>query len=143
MFASQTTGQLTFENGDGTSVVVTIQKLNWQSMRRAQEEQSTRAMAMAAKAGPELLQMWNKENTNKPPVASTATDQETREQQYRAYDRETVLLKGVRSWTASIDLAQGLGDLDEPTADRLHRAILDLSLPPMTKEAAAEKRGES
>jgi len=137
MFASHTTAKLNFTDGS-EAVIVTIRKLNAEALRRASEEQSTRAMAMAAKAGPELLALWTKDGA---PAARADADQlGTR---YRQYDRPTVLLAGVESWTAKMELAKGLGDLDEETAEALHRAILDLSLPPIDKEAAAARRGES
>lgn len=125
MFASQITDTVTI----GTTVV-TIRKLSWSSLDHAQQARSTRAMATVALMGDAAAALGARaeQNEQKGPVSEA----ERRTARYQQYDRGAVLQGGLHAWTSDTKLTpKAIEDLDEDTADRLYRAILDLSLPPL------------
>jgi len=71
----------------------------------------------------------DEKKSSKPKVEPTMDEQ--RKARYTTYDRQLVIQAGVVSWTYPERLSDGLEDLDEETAQKLHEAILDLSLPPI------------
>jgi hypothetical protein len=137
MFASRTTSTVTIG-----AVVVTIQKLNWKALGQASEAAAPQIEKAAAEArrlvdglGAEVIAAIEKRRAEK----GTADDSEQRrERRYRQYDRAAVLRAGIKSWTAEEKLPGAIDDLEEPVAEQLHRAILDLSLPPI--DAAAQEQ---
>lgn len=149
MFASFKTDtvEIPDDRDAGKAIVVTIVKLNWKKLREAADKQSSAAMALAARAPAEMMKTWGDAAAAKEAAAEKSGVAVERdddpESRYRQYDREIVLLRGIREWTAELKLTQeALDDLDEPSADKLHRAILDLSLGPATKAQARAAAGE-
>ena len=136
MFVALVKKLVTVTDDDGSEVSVTIRKLGWRALGEAIEAQSNTAMAKATGQNLEAMKVLAEINK------SDKKQEETPEMRYRKYDRETVLRKGVERWTAAVPIAEGIEDLDEPTAELLHRAILDLSLGPSTKAEAEKERGE-
>lgn len=145
MFASFKTNTVEIPDGDAT-VTVTITALNWKRLREAADVQSSAAMALAAKAPAEMMKTWGDAATAKAQAeekSGVTVERDDPSARYKLYDRETVLLRGIREWTAKLAVSkESIEDLDEPAADTLHRAILDLSLGPATKEQAKAVRGE-
>lgn len=153
MYASETTDTVTIPAKAGP-VVVTVQKLNWKSLKKAAQirydesiAQSTRIAAM--RSGPTLLaamaaravdrQDVPKEGAEVPPP-TPAELEKAREARYRLYDQQTVLEDGIQASTDGKPIAKLIADLEEASADRLHRAILDLTLPPIEPGAQETAR---
>jgi len=133
MFASAVRSQVTI--GD---VAVTIQKLSWKSLEHAADIQTERALGALAKIGGAAA---SQQLQNRAETKASLTIEQQREARYRSYDRNAVLKAGVKSWTSAAKLPAALDDLDDDTAELLHRAILDLSLPSLEPgaEEAAQK----
>src|SRR5262245_60113449 len=138
MFASTTTKDITVNGDDGASVVVTIQKLSWKKLRKAAEASTAAAIASAATVGADRMKAM-REIAPKPEDGKV----EDPAAKYRQYDREKVLIYGVLKWTSSVQVQDGLEDLDEAVADQLHRAILDLSIPSDEKAVQGEGSARS
>lgn len=137
MFASQITKTVDIPGDEpGEVVVVTIRKLNWHAIEAARDAASAKAMRTAATAGPDLMKMWGADAE-----AAKAKRDVDPNARYTALDRETILLRGIKSWTSEMPLAEGIADLDDPAADLLHRAIVDLSVP--AAETAETARGNA
>jgi len=130
MFASRITG--TVQVGD---VVVTIAKLSWKKLREASEANTENQLATARAVGPEMMRAFRE-------MGETAKDEAAKPgDRYKGYDREKVLLAGIRSWTAPEKVTPDtVGDLETAAADEIFRAIIDLSVP--EKEVAEAQRGE-
>lgn len=137
MFASRITKDVEAHDGD-TLVTVTIQKLSGRSLRKAQEAAQAAALLSMRAASKDMLQVWNSKEVEA--AADKLAEQRKREAadpkarakaRYAAYDRDAILLAGIVRWTANKPVAEGLEDLDEETSQKLHEAILDLSLPPL------------
>jgi len=143
MFASRVTKEVEVED-DGKPVVVTIQKLSARSLEKAREAKSAAQLAAMRAGGKE---MWSGLRSAEVDAvaekiaekrAKQATDLKAQRQaRYDAHDRDHILRAGIVRWTAERrlkdpdDEQDAIGDLDEQTAQKLHEAILDLSLPPL------------
>lgn len=135
MFASKVTSQVVFPDG-----VVNIRKLSAMSLEKAQAARQITVSQLSRSMGPELIRAFNS-----PEVEEAAknrpkpTPEEKHKARYAGYDRQLVLQAGVVSWTYQKDdgtplkVSEGLADVDEESAEKLHEAILDLSLPPITE----------
>jgi hypothetical protein len=140
MFASSV--KSTVEIGE---VSVIIRKLSARSLEKAADARQGAAVASAKQFGAEMLKALQDVKTPDAgaivPAAQSLEAQ--RKGRYNLYDRASVLTAGVVSWTGPDtlpELAAGIQDLDEGTAQQLHEAILDLSLPPIDP-AVAEGKG--
>ncbi len=140
MFAGKVTDTVQLDD-NGVIVDVTVRKLNHRALREASESMQATAIRKSRDAGGELVKAFR----DMRPAASDSPDiVALRTARYAAYDRDIVLTNGVMKWTSDVDLKGGLADLDEQSAEKLHEAILDLSLPPIDPvEAAAAGKGSS
>lgn len=134
MFASRVTKDLALPSDP--SVIVTIRKLSWLQRQSAQKKsQQDSAKSLIAMGGAAFMKEWqalSTDETKKDEVAATYTDPMT------THDLETVLVCGVKGWTASEPVTrETLTDLDLPDAEFLAREILALSLPTEAQEKEA------
>lgn len=129
MAASDTTDTLEI---DGKTV--TIRKLNWRKLREASDAQTDAWQARVSKTPKALLDAQASQARETPAVNAAA---KPKQHNYDGYDRSVVARAGVKSVPGVEKVAQWHDDLDEVDASRLHRRILDLSLPPL--DPAAEE----
>jgi hypothetical protein len=134
MFASKITKDITVRDGD-KDVKVTIRKLSGRSLQNASEARQVSVARMAKAMGAEMVQAYQarQEATDK---ASKILDPS--EARFTLYDRETVLVAGIASWDVDIDVAEGVKDLDEDTANDIFRAIITLSVPTEEERKAVQ-----
>ena len=59
------------------------------------------------------------------------------------YDMERVLVSGIDSWSYGELTPERILKMEEDQAERLHREILDFSLPPLDPEVAERGKGDS
>ena len=140
MFASRVKKTLEFPDEDGTMVPVVVRKLSHRSMEKAADIQQGTQVAKARELGADLLRAF-RESAQQTETAKTARASAT--VRYRAFDRDQILTAGIESIggsSATEVLRKSILDLDEETAEKIHRAICDLSLP--TPEAAEEEAGK-
>ena len=130
LFASKIVSQVVFPDG-----AVNIRKLSALSLEKASAARQISVSQLSRSMGPELMKAFaggsddDEKKSSKPKVEPTMDEQ--RKARYTTYDRQLVIQAGVVSWTYPERLSDGLEDLDEETAQKLHEAILDLSLPPI------------
>lgn len=160
MFASRKTDTVTLDDGN----VVTIRRLNWKAQRDAAAEQMKRQALLSAilnsglslpsealrtaLADHDARQKADRDEKQdlSAEKQQAKADQERKikiEQRYAAFDREIVLKNGVEKWTDEAKLPGGLDDLVESSADKLHRRILDLTLPPIDAATVEDERKNS
>lgn len=137
MFASATVDYIEF--GDET---VTIKKLSHGELTLAAEEKMTKALMKTKDVGPELMRALRDPGSVLKSEAEP-TPAEKRKARYESFDIDFVLRHGIKSWTCTVageplDVAVGIPDLDEPTARRLHEAIVDLSCGPLDADEAEQ-----
>lgn len=163
-YASETTDTVPIATKNG-EVVVTIQKLNWKVQKKASRLRYEEAIAdatrmtaaqMGGAALAEALARAAADRTAKeaaavgpqptvtkpaePTPLTPAQLERLREIRYGHYDQETVLRGGIRSSSDEKEPDRLIADLDEPAADKLHRAILDLTLPPVDPSETENER---
>jgi hypothetical protein len=153
MSASQVTDTITIIDPVAGEVIVTIKKLNWKKLRDADRAQTEDYYASVAKAPKSVVEGWQKQaDQNKgkepEPPKDDAAKAKALEERYKAraagYDRDTCFRAGVKSVSIpdvkdQKQLYAWLDDLDEENAAKIHRAIVDSSLPslePEVEEAA-------
>ena len=129
LFASKITSQVVFPDG-----AVNIRKLSALSLEKSSAARQISVSQLSRSMGPELMKAFaggddDDDKKKKPKVEPTLDEQ--KKARYTTYDRQLVIQQGVVSWTYAERLSDGLEDLDEETAQMLHEAILDLSLPPI------------
>ena len=135
MFANKITKVVTVKDGD-EDVSVTIRKLSARSLDKASLARQAAIAETARTLGPDMLKAFQDADAKKDAVAIL----DPAEARYGAYDRGTTLTAGIASWTAKIDLQEGINELDEDTADFLFKEIVALSVPtPEEQEAASGK----
>jgi hypothetical protein len=135
MFASKVQKDVTVGEGEA-AVIVTIRKLSGRSLEKASEaRQIGVAQGMKSMGGDILRTLRDLEEADKKSGAESPEKPDyaaATKKRYATYDRATVLVMGVVRWTAEPKVgAQALDDLEEDAAQKIHEAILDLSLPPL------------
>jgi len=138
MFASRVTKEVEVDDGESL-VKVTIQKLSARALDKAREAKSIAQLTAMRPASKDMWQGMRSAEMDrladelKEKRANEAADPKARARaRYDLHDREHVLQAGIVRWTSVTLLSEkALDDLDEATAQKLHEAILDLSLPPL------------
>lgn len=131
MFASQQKGEVTVDG-----VAVQIRKLSARSLEKAQEARQ----AVVAK----LFSSIDLSKVSRPEEAKQPDPKAQQEARYGSYDRSTVLHQGIMSWSATRDLTpDAVDDLEEEAADKIYRAILDLSLKPIGFDKNEAEKNDS
>ena len=131
MFASRITKDVPLPSDP--SVLVTIKKLNWLSRKAAQQaSQREAAKGLVEMGGAAFLREMEALAADK-----KEANEEARKDPYLTHDPLTVLVNGVKAWTASEPVnKETLSDLDEADAEFLAREILALSIPTRTEDEA-------
>ena len=120
---------------------VEIRKLSHRKLAEAAQKQQSQGIGFMRELGGELMQALRSEDTGK-------LDRIQRQQEASVsnYDRDTILERGIVSWTLepSIDdknRTDVIGELDEPTAAWLAEQIFDFSRPPSESEVKNTRSG--
>lgn len=135
MFASKVTKEVVLDGGER----VVIRKLNHAALDRAREVRSSAGAKSLRDFGGEILKVMRSEEFSQLKQARDESPEAAKAGRYAAFDRNVVLQAGIVSWTAEVKLsAEAIDDLDEPSAQKLHEEIVDLSLPPLDPKKAEE-----
>lgn len=126
--------------GENESVV--IRKLSHKELKEAARARQSEGVGFMRELGGELMKALRDEDNDK-----IKRIQEQQEANVSNYDRDTLLRRGVVSWTYSVPpiaptpladaktTRDGIDELDEPTAKFLAQAIFDFSRPDSKEEA--------
>jgi len=125
---------------EGESAV--IRKLSHRKLSEAATKQQSQGIGFMRELGAELMSALRNEDADK-----LDRIQKTQEASLSNYHRDTLLEKGVVSWTlvpgiGDTNRTEVLGELDEPTAAFLAEQIFEFSRPE-TEDEAGEARGGS
>ena len=128
-------------NDEGESAV--IRKLSHRKLSEAAAAQQSQGIGFMREIGGELMQALRNADTEK-----INKIQKSQEASLGNYHRDTLLEKGVVSWTlepaiTDVNRVEVLGELDEPTASFLAQAIFNYSRPETPAEAGEEQSGLS
>lgn len=128
-------------NDEGESAV--IRKLSHRKLSEAAAAQQSQGIGFMREIGGELMQALRNADTEK-----INKIQKSQEASLGNYHRDTLLEKGVVSWTlepaiTDVNRVEVLGELDEPTASFLAQAIFNYSRPETPAEAGEERSGLS
>lgn len=136
MFASRITKVVALPSDPAVSV--TIRKLSALQIRAAQTAMRIEsARNLKDMGGAEFAAAMKALRADEPAVEAATT-----RDALDSHDLLTVLLSGVRSWTAPEPVtAETLADLDD--AEWLARQILDMSVPPARSEADEKNAGSA
>lgn len=138
MFAHRITKSIDLHDGE-TEVQVVIRKLSARSLEKAADQKSIDAGKTMRAWGADLLDSI--EQRRKEQEREKKSD--PKQARYNNYDRESVLIAGIQSWTCEgITIPDGVKELDEETAELLFHEIIDLSLPPIDKEKIEQEEGK-
>ena len=137
MFASKISQTLSIPVEGAEPVSVTIQKLSRRSLDAARLAKQRQIASVAKDMGAEMVQAYEARNAKD--AANKILD--PAEARFNGYDVETVLVNGIREWTADVSVAAGVPDLDEDSSEILFRAIIVLSVP--TEAEAEVAQGKS
>lgn len=159
MFASDITASVPITSSTLGEVAVTIRKLSGRALRQAAEARSDadevrmlRTSRMFREAGLSLADMVAEKAApakgdgdapaqSAPPAPAPLSIEQLQRVRYATFDRTTVLMAGVKSWTADRPVTrEAIENLEEHVEDALFRAIVDLSLPPLDPAVAEGAR---
>ena len=126
-------------NDDGESAV--IRKLSHRKLAEASSKQQSQGIGFMRELGAELMKALKNEDSQK-----IDRLQKTQEASLSNYHRDTILEKGIVSWTLTPGIgdtnrSEVIGELDEPTAAFLAEAIFTFSRPETEDEAGNEQSG--
>lgn len=118
-----------------------IRKLSHRKLAEAATKQQSQGIGFMREVGAELMQALRNEDSGK-----LDRLQKTQEASITNYDRDTILEKGIVSWTLDPAISDSnrteiIGELDEPTAAFLAEEIFEFSRPE-TGEEAGEGHGD-
>jgi hypothetical protein len=142
MFAVKTK-PVTVKDEELGEIVVTIRKLSGSSLEKAAVQRGIVQAAYFRALGAPFLQELSspKADEARKILADEKKDPAAlRKARYAQYDRDSVLIAGIERWSCEdkYPKSESITKLDEDTAQELHEAILDYSLPPITIEEAKE-----
>jgi len=142
MFASQIQKEVVLEGDER----VTIRKLSALTLDKARAAKQADQAKVLRNYGGDLLKAIRSDSLEDVAAAVAAKRADPvvqRAAHYDEFDREVVLNAGIVSWTSDRKVnPESVGDLDEPSAQKLHEAIVDLSVP-FDPEMAADLEGKS
>ena len=120
-----------------------IRKLSHRKLAEAATKQQSQGIGFMREVGAELMQALRNEDSGK-----LDRLQKTQEASISNYHRDTILEKGIVSWTLTPGIGDTnrtdvIGELDEPTAAFLAQEIFDFSRPETEHEAGEERGGLS
>lgn len=118
-----------------------IRKLSHRKLADAAAAQQSQGIGFMREVGAELMKALRDADADK-----IDRIQRTQEANLSNYHRDTLLEKGVVSWTLDPSITDAnrvevLGELDEPTAAFLAQAIFEYSRPESVSEAGEEQSG--
>ncbi len=134
MFASKITQVLSIPIVGQEPVSVTIQKLSRRALDAARLAKQRQIASVAKDMGAEMVQAYEARNAKDD--ATKVLDPE--KARFTGFDVETVLVNGIREWTADVSVAAGVPDLDEDASQVLFEAIIVLSVPTEAEAEAAQ-----
>ena len=131
------TGNVTISN----DVTVDFRQLSGKSLRKAAQARQSESAQNAKNYGGELMKIFSEDTPEK--KAERERKAAEPEARYERYDRGTVLTQGVTGWDRALE---NLGtdpedQLSEADAEKVYRAIIDLSVPTAEEAEAALKNG--
>lgn len=148
MFASRITRDVDVQDGESV-VVVTVQKLSGNALQDAREARGAAQLASLRGASKELLQVFRSSDLDAAAEKlaaqrrAEAADIVVRARaRYAEYDRGTVLKAGIVRWSVGEVTHERVADLDEEASQKLHEAILDLSLPSLDPAVGEAESGK-
>ena len=134
---------LTVELPDDLGESAVIRKLSHRKLSEAAAAQQSQGIGFMREIGGELMQALRNADSEK-----IDKIQKQQEANVSNYHRDTLLEKGVVSWTlvpaiSDMNRVDIIGELDEPTAAFLASAIFDFSRPETPVEAGEDQGGLS
>lgn len=132
-------------------VVVTITRLSGRKLEEAERARELVVATMSKNFGSEVLRAFREDTPEKQEErrAKKPTLEERRKARYTSYDRTTILRKGIIRWTATdergnpVPIEEGVNDLLEEHAQKLHEEIVDYSLGPLSEEEVEAEHTKS
>ena len=122
-------------SGDDT---VDIRQLSGKSLRRAAQARAAEAAQNATGYGADLVKLFSEDTPEK--KAERERKAALPEARYERYDRGLVLTQGVTGWSRDEKLGTDPEDqLTDEDAEKVFRAIVDLSVPTKDEAEAALK----
>ena len=134
MFASKISQTLSVPVAGAEAVTVTIQKLARRALDAARLAKQRQIAGVARDMGAEMVQAYEAKNAKN--EAREILD--PAKARFSGFDVETVLVNGIREWSADISVAAGVPDLDEDASQLLFEAIIVLSVPTEAEAEAAQ-----
>jgi hypothetical protein len=128
-------------NDDGESAI--IRKLSHRKLSEASAKQQSQGIGFMRELGAELMTALRNEDSSK-----LDRIQKTQEASLSNYDRDSILEKGIVSWTLTPGIGdtnrtEVIGELDERTAAFLAEAIFEFSRPETEQESGNGQSGSS
>lgn len=121
-----------------------VRKLSWKSLEKAQQARATSQAGHLRALGGDILKALRSDELEEvaKSLAAKKTPEELAKARYDSYDREEILVAGIETRNGEAMSRESIiAELDKPTAEALHREIVDLSDPaPEAVEAAQGKR---
>jgi hypothetical protein len=148
MFASQVTKLIYLQKGE---LATTIQKLSGSSIRKAREVKTITDMQRTRHMGGEVLRVFRETDAQRQaaPAAVAApaqpkTVEELKKERCDSFDRDDVLIRGIREWSSTRSVVDGVPDLDEEDSQLAYEEILELALGPVVpaEAKAASEEGK-
>jgi len=125
MFADVIRKQVPVTDEENREYVVILQKLNARSLKKAQDNRQSEISAQMRQFGGDIFKAIQSADPSK---QKTVEDQ--KKAHYDQYDRDTILIQGIHSWTLPAEKnPDNIGRLDLETANFLWHEIVDLSDP--------------
>lgn len=136
IFASQITEKVELPSLD---LVVVIRKLSGSSLRKAREVRTIGDMQRTRNIGSDVLRMFDElaKERDKSIAITALTLEQKRKARYERYDRDDLLVRGVKEWSKTDPLTtENLLDLPEAEAQTVFERIVDLAEGVLTEEEA-------
>lgn len=144
MFATGITGTVEIVEG-GETYHINIRALSGRSLQKAADAKQGALAATARAYGGDVVAAVNTAAADlreKRKQAAEADPKAKRQALYDSYDRDSILQSGVTGWDHEKKFStDAVADFTEPTAQKCHEAIIDLSIPPEEVAEEQESKG--
>jgi hypothetical protein len=118
---------------------VTVRKLSYTALKRAADLRETARARVLRDFGGDVLKAFRAQTQGTSAQAGPVDVEKLKKTRYDGFDRESVLVGGIVSWTLNVPAnPENIADLEDDAARVIFEAILDLSLPPVDVKAVEE-----
>lgn len=133
MFAGNVELTVDVDNGN-----VSLVKLSYSQLDKAMSKKRMDTIKQVKEMGGDIFKAMRESNVTAADKTNK-TKEQLMQERYDSYDKQTILEEGIKAWSFTVEkTSKTIMAIDEKSADKLFKHILDISLPDIEEVKIAE-----